>query len=171
MLEASIQVRIMRITHSSRGTLEAKMITERRIQCGINCNLATSELFEIYTIGMASGSGSSNRGLKICHLGWVVGADRTGVFGVAASCVLVLFSESFGHRMRIYVTQTAVNLKHITDNGHCHRVSADGTTSAAGCSLHSRSAPQALAEPDACPADNPTSLAACCSDQLLLLLC
>ena len=54
MLEASIQVRIMRITHSSRGTLEAKMITERRIQCGINCNLATSELFEIYTIGMAS---------------------------------------------------------------------------------------------------------------------
>ena len=54
--------------------------------------------------------------------------------------------------MRIYVTETAVNLKHITDNGHCHRVSADGTTSAAGCSLHSRPAPQTLAEPDACPA-------------------
>ena len=57
------------------------------------------------------------------------------VLGVAASCVLVLFSESCGHRMRICVTQTALNLKHITDNGHCHRVSADGTTSAAGCKI------------------------------------
>ena len=34
---------------------------------------------------------------------------------------LDLFSESFVHCMRIYVTETAVNLKHITDNVHCHR--------------------------------------------------
>ena len=40
----------MRITHSSRGTLEAKTVTERRIQCGIN-HLLQSEI-QIHTIPM-----------------------------------------------------------------------------------------------------------------------
>ena len=56
--------------------LSQNWLTEPRPSC-YNVLVGVTVLFEIYTIHMASGSGGSNRGLKVCHLGWVVGTGRT----------------------------------------------------------------------------------------------